>query len=278
LTVDSKKQGAHDVRPFCFGDAMTALASEDPRSVSELFAAAVEGDYDDDSPWGAVAALRLRGTQDVFELASEYCVAKDPKARARGLDVLAQLGAGEETSQRPYLQQCVSMAIRLLEDPEPIVAHSAAWALAHLGTNEAVAALLPLKQHPEPGVRHAVANGAVNGTGPERIVALMELMADRDEDVRDWATFGLGSLCSEDSPEIREALRARLTDSFEPARSEAVWGLALRKDPTGLRTLLDRLEAETWQQGDKNTAQEILDLTGEAPVERLCEGLRILIT
>jgi HEAT repeat protein len=116
------------------------------------------------------------------------------------------------------------MAMRLLEDPEVMVVHSAAWALAHLGTSEAVAALLPLKHHPEPGVRHAVANGAVNGASPERILTLIELMADPDEGVRDWATFRLGSLCTEDSPEIREALRNRLTDSFEPARSEALWG------------------------------------------------------
>ena len=265
------------VRPFCFGDAMTALASDDPRSVAELFAAALEGDYDDDAPWRAVAALRLRGTQEVFEFASEYCMAKDPKARARGLDVLAQLGAGKETPQRPHLQQCVSMAIRLLEDPELIVVHSAAWALAHLGTTEAVAALLPLKHHPEPGVRHAVANGAVNGTGSERVVTLIELMADPDENMRDWATFGLGSLCTEDSPEIRAALRDRLTDSFEPARSEALWGLAHRKDPAGLRMLLESLQGDDWQEGDELTAKEILDFSMKVPVETLREGLKLLI-
>jgi HEAT repeat protein len=169
------------------------------------------------------------------------------------------------------------MAIRCLEDPEPMVVQSAAWALAHLGTSEAVAALLQLKHHPESDVRHAVANGALNGTGPERIVTLIELTADPDEDVRDWATFGLGSLCTEDSPEIREALRNRLTDSFEPARSEAVWGLAHRKDPTGLRMLLERLEAETWQTGDEMAASEILGLSGKPPIETLCDGIKALI-
>jgi hypothetical protein len=171
---------------------MTTPASEDPRTTVELFAASLEGDYDDEAPWHAVSALRLRGTQQVFDLAAEFCRSRNPKARARGLDVLAQLGAGKEESQRPHLQQCVSIAIQFLEDLEPIVVHSAAWALAHLGTDEAVAALLRLKKHPEPSIRHAVANGVVNGRGPERIATLIEQMTDCDED------FGTGPLLTSD--------------------------------------------------------------------------------
>jgi hypothetical protein len=41
--------------------------------------------------------------------------------------------------------------------------------------------------------------------------------------------------------------------------------------------LLERLEAETWQQGDEYAAQQTLDLVGEVPVERLREGLESLI-
>ncbi len=267
------------MRPFCFRDAMTTLASEDPRTTAELFAASLEGDYDDGAPWRAVAALRLRGTKEVFDFATEYCGSKDAKVRDRGLDVLAQLGAGKEESQRPYLHQCVSIAIEALKDTEPIVVHSAAWALSHLRTESAVAALLRLKRHAQPEIRWAVATG-IGGTvhkSPEGIAALIELTADVDEDVRDWAAFGLGSQSDEDSLEIRETLRNRLTDSFEPVRSEAVWGLAHRKDPYGLRMLLKRLDADTWQTGDELAALEILGLSGEQPIETLCDGLKALI-
>lgn len=76
---------------------------------------------------------------------------------------------------------------------------------------------------------------------------------------------------------IRAALRERLADPYEPARSEAVWGLAQRKNPDGLRLLLERLEAETWQSGDEMAAAEILNVGYDTPVEKVCDGLRALI-
>ena len=106
----------------------------DPRTTAELFAATLEGEYDDQAPWDAVAALRLRATPEVFELATRSCQSENPKARARGLDVLAQLGAGKPDSERPYLQDCVSTAIFHVKDEDVLVARSAAYALAHLKT------------------------------------------------------------------------------------------------------------------------------------------------
>ena len=250
---------------------------EDPRSTAELFAATLEGDYEDDAPWQAVAVLRLRGTMEVLVAAAEYTRSADPKARARGLDVLAQLGAGKADSERPPLNRCVSIAIESLKDSNPLVVHSAAWALAHLGTDDAAAALLRRKGHSDPGVRWAVAYGMATRKGTEPITTLIELMADSDENVRDWATFGLGSISTADSPEIRTALRERLADPFEPARSEAVWGLALRKDPAGLRMLVERLESKTCQSGDETAAAEILNVEYDTPVEKLRAGLRELI-
>jgi HEAT repeats len=262
---------------FQKGKEMAFLPIEDPRSTSELFAATLQGNYEDDASWQAVAVLRLRGTIEVLEAAAEYTRSEDPKARARGLDVLAQLGAGKDDSERPHLNRCVSIAIESLKDGNHLVVHSAAWALAHLGTDHAVAALLLLKGHSDPGVRWAVAYGVAARKGPGPITTLIELMSDSDENVRDWATFGLGSISTADSPEIRTALHERLTDPFQPARSEAVWGLALREDPPGLRMLLERVEAETWQSGDEYVAQEILNLDPDTPADKLREGLRELI-
>lgn len=256
---------------------MILFPSQDPRTTAALFATAIGGDYGDEASWKAVEALRLRGTQEVFDLAAAYCRSEKPRARARGLDVLGQLGAGKPDDERPYLSQCVAIATELLEDGDAGVVYSAAWALAYLSTEEAVEALLRLQQHPIPGVRHAVAVGVATHQGPGSIEALIGLTEDQDKIVRDWATFGLGSVGSEDSPQIREALHQRLGDPYEPARSEAVWGLARRKDPTGLRLLLERLECKGRQQGDEHTAQEILGLPENASTDSLCEGLRKLL-
>jgi hypothetical protein len=113
-------------------------------------------------------------------------------------------------------------------------------------------------------------------TQPEARQTLIERLEDSDEDVRDWATFGLGSLSQEDSPEIREALRKRLDDPFEGARLEAIWGLAQRKEQRGLKMLLERLESESRVEGDVMAAEETLDVSGDTPPEELCDGLRKL--
>ncbi len=66
--------------------------------------------------------------------------------------------------------------------------------------------------------------------GDEALNALIELSADADAKVRDWATFALGTLAEADSPALRDALAARLDDADEDTRMEAVHGLALRGD------------------------------------------------
>src|SRR6202035_251662 len=59
---------------------------------------------------------------------------------------------------------------------------------------------------------------------------LLNLMRDDDSDVRDWATFGLGSLSDKDSPTIRNALFEALNDPDVDVRQEAQVGLAKRRD------------------------------------------------
>jgi len=119
----------------------------DSRSVAELLDAAVQGDDDDEAAWNAVMSLQLRATPEVLETAKKYCRSADAKARARGLDVLGQLGAGKLDSERPYFGDCVSMAIEALKDTEPLVVRSAADALSHLHGNEAISALIGVKHH-----------------------------------------------------------------------------------------------------------------------------------
>jgi HEAT repeat protein len=238
----------------------------------------LEGIYDDDAPWYAVRILRLRGTSEIFELAKKYSESENEIACARALDVLAQLGAGKPDSERPYVDESISIALQHLEDRRALVVHSAAFALAHLRGDTAISALIDLKHHPDPDVRLAVATGMGGCEQPKAIETIIHLMGDEDDDVRDWATFGLGSLCTQDSQEIRAALRKRLEDPFEDARNEALWGLAQRKDPSSVRSLLERLQSEQWKSGDEVAAQETLGIFGNTSVEQLREGLQELLT
>jgi hypothetical protein len=256
------------------------------KSTEELFAATLEGEYDDDAPWEAVSVLRLRGGAGVFEVAKRYCGSEDAKARARGLSVLAQLDAGKPDVERPFMAECVSIAIEHIRESDEEVVRCAAWALSHLGTERAVATLVDLRNHPDADVRHAVANCIELRKHPQGVNILTALMEDKNEVVRDWATFALGNddvieggvRRFTDSPEIRAAFRRRLDDSYEEARREAIWGLALRNDPLGVKLLLKHLESEEWWNGDRDAAEELLGLQPDTSVGELRDGLRRLLT
>jgi HEAT repeats len=199
---------------------------------------------------------------------------------------LAQLGAGNSEAERPFIAESVSLAIGHLRDADPDALSSAAWALSHLGTQPGVAALIGLRDHPDPDVRQAVACCIDLRSHPEGVSILIQLTEDSNAVVRDWATFAVGSgdvvqggvLRYPDSPEIRTALHNRLEDSYEEARREAIWGLALRRDPVGLKLLLDQLQSGEWWSGDEDAAREILGMDSATPVEDLCKELgRLLV-
>jgi HEAT repeat protein len=245
--------------------------------VPELFEVTLQSDYEDAAAWDAVASLRLRGTPEIFDSAKKYCRSDDPKARARGLDVLAQLGVSKPDSERPYIEESVSMAIERLNDESALVVHSAAWVLAHLPSDRTISTLIGMRRHADPDIRYAAAFGLHGCSTEEGKQTLIELMEDSDDEVRNWATFGLGSISEVDGPDVRDALRKRLDDSFEDARDEGLWGLARRKDPSALQILLERLESESWMQGDEYAAVDALGLTPSASAEDLKDGIRKLL-
>jgi HEAT repeat protein len=73
---------------------------------------------------------------------------------------------------------------------------------------------------------------------------LIELSADPDEHVRDWATFGLGTQIDVDDGDVRAALVERLSDPFLDAREEAAVGLARRRDARAFEPVRELLEAD----------------------------------
>jgi hypothetical protein len=83
----------------------SARAELERKTTEQLFVATLKGEYDDDTAWEAVSVLPLRGTPEVFEVAKRYCNSDNPKAHARGLSVLAQLGAGKSEIERPFITE-----------------------------------------------------------------------------------------------------------------------------------------------------------------------------
>ena len=75
------------------------------------------------------------------------------------------------------------------------------------------------------------------------LAALVEMSRDADARVRDWATFAIAAR-DDDGEDVRRVLIERTTDRDFDARSEAIWGLARRRDPRALPLLLEALQGE----------------------------------
>ncbi len=214
----------------------------DPRlpahTFEELLETAVR-EWDSDAEWPPyLAALTWRGDEATLAAARELLGRDDPRARAVGAYVLGQLGIPERT----HPQESAEALERHAEGEEdPEVLATIASAFGHLGAPYGLETLLELRRHADPRVREGAAD-ALAGRDDERVFdALVELTADPEPGIRDWATFALGTLSPQDTPTLRDALAARLDDSDDSTRIEAVHGLALRGDARALDATLDLL-------------------------------------
>jgi HEAT repeat protein len=236
-----------------------------PEPLEEMFAKTLSGDYDSDSSWEAVHALQTLGSRDVYERAVAWCGAQEPVKRARGADILAQIGKTAEHPHNSFPEDSFSIVSCMLgRETEPRPLASAIYALGQIGDSRAVTLLVQHRSHANANVRFAVACALGSfADNPIAGPALIQLTSDIDADVRDWATFGLGVLGREDSPEIRDALAARLNDSCDDAREEAMIGLAKRRDQSVLTPLIASLKIAPVPDRALEAAFEMLGLKDE---------------
>jgi HEAT repeat protein len=157
-----------------------------------------------------------------------------------GADILGQLGWRD----RVFLDESVEALLQALNDSDHTVVQSAIFALGHRASSRAIDPLLAFVDHPSADLRYAVAHGLMPHDTPAVVDALATLSRDVDRDVRDWATFALGSQCESHSRTLIEALRERLEDSDPEIRGEALLGLARRRDMSIAPAILRELEGE----------------------------------
>lgn len=235
--------------------------------LDSLFAQTLLGAHDDDEPCKAVRALQGIGSREVLDKAALWCKSDDPWERARGADVLAQLGKTAEHPDNNYPDESFAVLTELAaseQAKQPL--ESAIYALGHIRNPLALPLIIRYRASPDPDLRFAVAF-ACGQLGNETLAVetLLTLIRDDDSDVRDWAAFGLGTLSNTESPEIREALFSALSDSNEDVRGEALVGLARRKDIRVLPILLSRFEEDEIDDWTVEAASWMLDLENLAP-------------
>lgn len=218
-------------------------------------------DADSEERWAVVHALHRRDPVTVFGHARKLCSGKTLVERELGTDLLQIIGNPDEPPHHPMKAESIPVLLKLLEDPEPRVIASAIYVLGHLGAlEERLEHHQHLVDHESVWIRLAIACSlGSDGSAPNVVEALIKLTNDEDKETRNWATFSLGTQCEADSPEIREALFARLDENDHEIRGEAMVGLARRKDVRVLPNIKKEIESGYFSSLPFEAAEELAD-------------------
>ncbi len=263
------------VEEAVYSCAMTEERAHAPIAevLGRLIAEATSAVTDDDGYWNAVRALQRFDRADVRRLVEPFAESEDPRMRALLPDALRGFAHEDDAF-------AAELALRLADmlpgEHDGMILASIGYALGETGQPTAVAAMLPFAGHPDAEVRNSVVASLLTHSDARAIETLIMLSRDPDDHVRDWATFALGSQLGEpgdpgfvDTPAVRDALFARIDDTHDDTRWEAIVGLAMRRDHRVLSTLVREVEGDC----------ELSMLMGAArcmAAPELCHGLRAL--
>ncbi len=218
--------------------------------------------------WEIVRELHRRSDEAIFEAAGGWCASNESLLKCLAADVLAQF---DYSNDNPFAERSEPLLNELLGDPNLDVVSCALVALGHLRRGD-LDRILALASHDNSDVRDSVAFCIGPRDDDACRETLLLLSSDTDRDVRNWATFGLGSLSEADTPEIREALSNRLADDDEEVRGEAMLGLAIRGDVRVVPLILAELEGDEVSSLTVQAAAEMPDRSYLPHLEELREA------
>ncbi len=217
------------------------MSKREERLIDELISSALDKGDEDHARWDDIGTLQDRGGREVFAATARLISSGDGRERSLGVDILAQGHIVEKPMRDRAIPLLLDLAAR---ERNPIVIASLCHAFGHLHDPATIDTVRVWATHPDENVRFGVVHGLSRYEDDRAIETLIRLSADDDSDVRDWATFGLGTQIATDTPAIQDALRARLDDPDDDTRMEALAGLARRCDP-GVIEALRALLADT---------------------------------
>lgn len=198
----------------------------------------------DSSYWDTVGELRRRPSKTVFERCAALTKSDSPKSRKVGIDVLAQLGI----SPRPFLKESIKLffeSLKTEKDTDVIIA--LLYAIGHNNDNLSASQIKKICSFTDKPLRESLTFSLLGVDNDIAIETLIGLSQDTSANIRNWATFGLGSQTEKDSPEIRNALWNRVNDKHKDTRYEAISGLSHRKDERITAIIQKELLTENYQ-------------------------------
>ena len=194
---------------------------------------------DPEAYWAAVREVRQRDAEQVFAALTSHATSEDPLLRQLVPDVLRGMPALVEKTV-PLLKQMIG------SEEDAGVLDAIAGVFTELKHGDVVDLLLPLTRHELPELRLSAMQGLVQAL--EKVIdRFIELAADQDAEVRNWALFALSALV-EVRPQhvcmLREVFVRHMHDPHAEAKAEAVLGLARCSDRRALDPVTIGLRAK----------------------------------
>jgi hypothetical protein len=227
------------------------MSTIDPRTTEELIQLALLAPEEDEDclqeRWYFAYLLQCRGNREVLDRSLKLTQSSILEQRSLGINILGQLGVPDRT----FPNECLTALLGLLEvEFDPLILRDICIALGHLHDPRSIEPQLKFCLHPDWEVRYGVVSG-LSGHNDERAIAgLIGLSADVCPLIRNWATFGLGTLIEVDTPAIRSALYQRFLiedsedDETAEIYGEALVGLANRKDTRIFSRIMQELMSD----------------------------------
>lgn len=214
-------------------------------SLKSLVSTALQ-EWESDESWKAIFELQMRGLPEALALACRLAKSRNWRKRAVGLYMASQLRQRQKRVHLGSIEYAVEetqeMLLAGLHDICCDVFCAAISGFGHRPHPLALPELIRFASHPDQDIRFHVAIALGRYSEADSIEALLRLAKDDADDVRDWATFGIGSMQEVDNQKVRDLLWENLQDRDEDVRGEALVGLAVRKDERVIPVLLELLD------------------------------------
>jgi hypothetical protein len=192
--------------------------------------------------WSYIGELFRRPTEDVFQKCVQLTQSDDTNKRTIGVNVLSQLGS----DKRPFQKETVKLLFEMLKKEEnPKIIYAILVAIGHNNerlTKSHITQIEKFKYSRSSDVRFGLVRALSSCKHKYADDILIFLTHDKHADVRDWATFSIGSLSESNDPKLIAALWERVNDRDEDTRYEAFTGLAMRKQVEIKKNIMKELE------------------------------------
>lgn len=229
-------------------DEQISRWAAETRTDEELFHVVVT-ETDDEKHEHALFTLRYRGTREIYDTAVRLCHGRLAVERRQAVNVLAQFGH-KYGRKHPYHQETVELFLNMLASEKRVTVISMLlWGLEQLDDDRVVEPMIRFTDHPNKWVRKqaAIALGHFAHDNEQALRAVIDLCSDADRDVRDWATFELGSQFDPgdlDIPDAHAVLWERADEDDREIRSQALRGLVFRGETGLTERLMRELDAD----------------------------------